>query len=237
MGEALEKATDQLFQRQLEEARARCRRNITRSTVFFDIESGGLDPAHPDIQLAAVAVDQESLEELASLEVKIQFNEADADPEALKLNHYDREVWAREAVPASVAVNRFSRFLDGFRAIEFVSKRTGMPYLVARLAGHNADRFDGPRLKALFERQGAFAPWDPRIRCTCQLAMWFFDANGIPGPENYKLETLCRYFAIRNADDTSHDALADVRLTIELARTLAAAWRLQGHMAPRYLTP
>ena len=29
------------------------------SIVFFDLETGGLEPTHPDIQLAAVALDGE----------------------------------------------------------------------------------------------------------------------------------------------------------------------------------
>ena len=66
------------------------------TTVFFDLETGGVTPDHPDIQLAAIAVDSD-LNELDSFERKIQFKESDADPEALKLNHYDASIWDSEA--------------------------------------------------------------------------------------------------------------------------------------------
>ncbi len=66
--------------------------------VFFDFETAGLHPSHPCIQLAAVAVNK-SFAELESYEAKIQFDEAQADSEALKMNHYDRELWRELAIP------------------------------------------------------------------------------------------------------------------------------------------
>ena len=56
--------------------------------VFFDFETGGVLPSHPNIQLAAVAVNDD-FAEMESYETKIQVNESDADPEA------DRAKWRK----------------------------------------------------------------------------------------------------------------------------------------------
>jgi DNA polymerase III alpha subunit (gram-positive type) len=191
------------------------------TAVYFDLETGGTSPAHPDIQLAAIAVDEQTGAELEAFEVKLAFDDAKADPAALELNHYDRTVWNRDAVEPWLAVGRFVAFLERYRSLTLVSQRTGRPYTVAKLVGHNAATFDGPRLKALFEKHGRFLPADMRVRCTCQRALWYFDEQGLAPPENFRLGTLCRYFGILTPP--THDALDDVRATIALARAIAAA--------------
>jgi DNA polymerase III epsilon subunit-like protein len=186
-------------------------------TIYFDLETGGVQEQHPSIQLAAVAIDDATGQELDSFEVKIQFDESQADPEALRLNHYDPEVWKKEAVPSCEAARRFSAFVGPHRSIEMVSKRTGAPYSVARLAGYNALTFDLPRLRALFGTM--FFPCSYHVRDVLQRAMFWFDENQPEKkPENLKLGTVCAYFGI--SADGAHDALVDVRLTAKLARAL-----------------
>jgi DNA polymerase III epsilon subunit-like protein len=90
---------------------------------------------------------------------------------------------------------------------------------VAQLAGHNGASFDGPRIQRLYKDAGAFLPADPRVLDTMQRAMWWFQERGIR-PESFKLEALCNYFGIPIGEGETHDALADVRLTIQLARRL-----------------
>lgn len=189
-----------------------------RRAVYFDLETGGVTEKHPDIQLAAIAIDEETWAEVDAFEAKIRFEIADADPEALKMNAYDREVWDRDAITPAATCVGFADFLNRHRSLELVSKRTGRPYGVAKLVGHNAASFDGPRLMSLFKKHEQFLPADPRVRDTCQRAFWYFDETGLAPPENYKLATLCRHFGIEVIE--SHEALADVRLTVKLARKL-----------------
>lgn len=193
-----------------------------RTAVYFDLETGGVEAAHPDIQLAAIAVDEDSGRELATFETKIAFDERAADPIALELNHYEPEAWV-DAVHPQVAVHMFAQWLKPHQAIRVVSKK-GHAYTVAKLVGHNAATFDGPRLQAMFKRCEKFLPADPRVRDTLQRAMWFFDETGKKPPQNFKLATLCEYFGVPVTE--SHEALADVRLTIGLARALRAASQL-----------
>jgi len=188
---------------------------INMFTIFFDLETGGLLDTQPDIQLAAIAVD-DSGTEVSQFEAKLQFNEVDADPEALKMNGYDREVWKAEAIPPADAVRKFSKWMEPYRSIEMISKRTGNPYSMARLAGYNALTFDFPRLRRLYGDQ--FFPCSYHVLDCLQLAAWkYFDRAD--KPNNLKLTTVCEFLGI--PVDGAHDALADARLAAKLA------WRLR----------
>jgi DNA polymerase III epsilon subunit-like protein len=188
-------------------------------TVYLDLETGGVRPEHPIIQIAAVAIDNATWQEVDAIEMKLGFDPSQADPEALRLNHYDTAVWHAEAVIPSQARLQFARFLERHKTIQLISKRTGNPYRVAQLAGHNAASFDGPRLQKFFRDAGAFLPADPRVLDTLQRALWWFQERRLR-PADYRLNTLCAYFGIPIRPEGAHEALADVRLTVELARHL-----------------
>jgi len=200
---------------------------MAQRIVYFDLETGGLDPKHPDIQLAAVAT--EDMVEVDFFEAKILFDEAAADPAALKINSYDAATWQKEAKPERAVVDAFSSFLRKHATVELISKRTGKPYKVARLAGHNVLSFDAPRLSAMFKRHDMFLAADSyRPLDTMQLALWSATALGTE-PENYKLSTLCHTFGIDTAG--AHDALADVRMCVTLTRALLARVAQAGGVA------
>ncbi len=185
-------------------------------TVYFDTETGGVEPTRPTIQLAAVAVDNSI--ELGAFEQKIAFNEADADPTALTLNHYTRETWVNACAPG-IAASRFAAWLRPFCVVPKVSK-AGNPYAVARLAGYNAATFDMPRLRALFGTQ--FLPAEYLVRDVLQRVLYWFDEHpSAPMPENFKLSTIAAYFGI--AVDGAHDALADARMAGKIAERCAHA--------------
>ena len=199
---------------------------IADKIVVFDLETAGLDIGKPIIQIAAVAVDTwDQWRELGTFEVKIQFSEDDADAEALAINSYDPDTWKREATCPSLAASRFSAFLNQYRCVTCISKR-GKPYQVAKLCGHNASGFDGPRLRHFYgemlrnpgEQYGPFLPAHPSVLDTWQLAEWYFQVGGISPPPDFKLETLCGYFNI--PIEGAHDALTDVRATAALAKKL-----------------
>lgn len=190
---------------------------IGSTTIFFDTETAGTSDEHATIQIAAVAV--RDWQEVGVFEAKLRFDEAQADPEALALNHYDRAVWEREALVEGVALLRFASFCRGHAEVEKVSARTGNPYRIARLAGHNVVSFDAPRLVAAFKRSGAFLP-AAAYECldTLHLARWMAHRNGF-SPKSFKLADLCEHFGIALGAE-GHDALADVRATVVLAREL-----------------
>lgn len=186
-------------------------------TIFFDTETGGIEPKHPTIQLAAIAIDDADWSEQAVFQCKIRFDESACDPEALKMNHYDPEVWKKEAVPKTAVASRLTLFSKPYRSVQMISKRTGEPYSVAKLCGHNALTFDLPRLREFYGTQ--FFPFVYHVKDTLQRALWYFDEHPlIKRPESLKLSVLCESFGI--ATDGAHDALTDVRLAISLARAI-----------------
>ncbi len=186
--------------------------------VFVDIESAGLETWRPIIQIAAVAVTSR-LTNLESFEAKIRFNKRFADPQSLNKNHYCPERWKRESLPASIVARQFTDFLRRHATIDVVSgrKRT---YQVAQLVAHNAS-FDGPFLQAWFERLGMFFPGHFRVLCTMQRAVWLFhEDKSLTPPADFKLATLCQYFGVRLRPEEAHDAMADVRATVELYQAM-----------------
>ena len=74
---------------------------------MIDLETAGLEKTRPIIQIAAVAVDSQ-LNELDAFEVKIQFDEDTACPDALRRVHYRRAEWKRSAVSPKKAAWAFS---------------------------------------------------------------------------------------------------------------------------------
>ncbi len=185
------------------------------TTCFFDLETGGLLDRHPVIQVAAIAVD-ENWAEKEVIEVKIKFKETGCDPEALKMNSYEPGLWAEHALDRSVARAKLHDFFENHKTWSLLNKH-GKRYNVARIAGHNAASFDAPRLRALWD--GRFTPfaWFYPLD-TIQLAFWYFAEWKSNQPDNYRLETLCQHFRIDA--EGAHDALADVRMTIKLAKVL-----------------
>lgn len=185
-------------------------------TVYFDTETEGLNPAkNVIIQIAAVAVD-EDYQELASFGRLLRFDASKAEPEALEINSYDPERWAREAIDPHQAFAEFDRFLRDFADVEMVSKK-GNPFKVVQLAGHNIATFDMPFLQAGFKEFKMFLPASFLGLDTLQLALWWRSFKR-PTIENLKLGTLAKHFGIPL--EGAHDAMADVRANVQIARML-----------------
>ena len=193
---------------------------MDETNIYFDLETGGLDQdRHPVIQIAAVAVDA-LLRELETFEIKVCFNEAEANPATLQKNHYCRQLWKRRGVEPLEAAQCFAAFLRRHATVDMFSK-DGRRYQVAQLVAHNGDCFDGPFLHAWYQRLGVFCPARYMVLCTKQRALWLFDEDkSLTPPANYKLGTLCEYFGVRLRDSDAHDAFHDVRATVQLYRAM-----------------
>ena len=177
--------------------------------IFFDLETSGLEPdQHSIIQIAAI--DAVSGDEFCR---KVKFRKKLASPEALAVNHYTDEAWG-DAVCQIEAYNDFIEFTKNHAKQFRISKRTGKPYPVAVMAGHNIDKFDMAFLKAWNARFEGWMPIDYACYDTLQLARWVLPDFG----GGYDLETLAKYFGVYSG--TSHDALEDVRNNIKVAAGL-----------------
>ena len=194
--------------------------------VFLDLETAGLETWRPIIQLAAIAVDSD-LTELESFEVKIRFDQTQADPKSLNKNHYCPRLWSRYALPEHQVAQEFSKFLRRHATLDRLSSR-GSTYQLAQLVAHNGN-FDGPFLAAWYQRLGLFMPAAYRVFCTMQRALWLFhEDKSLTPPDDYKLTTLCQYFNIPLPAHEAHDALNDVRATLSLYREFSRQETL-GH--------
>lgn len=174
-------------------------------TIFFDLETTDVDIETAEItQFAAIAMDGDR--EIGTFERLVKFDESKASPEALKINHYDRDRWAKEAKPATDAIVDFTQAR--------VSK-AGRPYKVGTLCGYNAARFDFPILQRHAKAGDVFLPFDLRVRDAMAVAMSVCDFLGAC-PQDFKLSTMADHFGVEVAK--AHDALSDVRTTIGLMR-------------------
>lgn len=185
------------------------------TTIYFDFETGGVQPHHPNISLAGIAIaDGVEIETFYHL---IQFDPADAEEKALEVNHFEPERWKAEALPELEVTRRFAEFLSRHRAIQLISQRTGRPYRVARLAGYNSASFDGPRLDAMFDRYGLFPGWRRPTLDVLQLAIDHHDRLGLNWT-SFKLSNVASALGV--ALDGAHDALVDCRMTAAIHREL-----------------
>lgn len=187
--------------------------------VFFDLETGGLNTAEDAIiQIAAVAVGLPGYEELEDFEAKLRFQVQRAAPEALQINSYDADVWADQAIAPRDAIEKLSGFMKRHATRSCRSKR-GSRYTVAELAGHNVAAFDMPFLRRYFHTFNEFFPGWYLTLDTLQLARWWVHITGA-NVENLKLPTLAAHFGMEYG---AHDALADVRANVDVARELVGA--------------
>jgi len=186
--------------------------------VFVDLETGGVEPWRPIIQIAAVVVTS-ALSELESFESKIHFDESVAAPEALRKNHYSRSRWLKEARRSREVADEFGRLLRRHATVD-QNAASGRVFQVAQLAAHNA-AFDGAFLSAWFNRLKLFLPASPRVLCTMQRAIWLFhEHKSLTPPADFKLGTLCQYFGVSLPQEEAYDALCDVRATVALYREM-----------------
>jgi DNA polymerase III epsilon subunit-like protein len=193
--------------------------------IFFDFETGGLDPeAHAITQAGMIAVrDEPGYPELERFECKLLFPEAAATAEALDKSCYDPEVWANEAMRADEAADLIAEFIK-----KHATKRHQTPKWkghMALLAGYKVD-FDQGFLRAFFKRRGVFAPTWPLALDVMQLAMWFWRGhtgvtNNLGVPSSFKLVDVMAALEIEPEGD-AHDAMVDCAATVEVARRLTA---------------
>ena len=187
--------------------------------VFVDLETGGLEPWRPIIQIAAIAVDC-NLQELERFEAKIRFSKKFVDPKSLRKASYSAELWKEEALPAATAMSQFTDLLRRHATVDQTSSKRRV-FQVAQLVAHNGV-FDGGFLAAWYDRFDEFLPASPRVFCTLQRAIWLFQEDkSMTPPPDFSLGTLCHYFGVPLRPEDAHEAMNDVQATVELYRAMS----------------
>jgi DNA polymerase III epsilon subunit-like protein len=203
--------------------------------VFVDLETTGLALPLPEanttqredqdeiIQIAAIAVGPAPLfKEFDVFEAKILPTENGlkrlelARKMAPELGKFDTAKWAAKSTPKPRVFDQFQKFLSKYACIEKTSKK-GAKYSVAHLAGHNVDRFDLPFLFAAFRKAEVFLPAHGRPLDTAHLVSTLELLNQKLLP-SHRLGDLCKTFGVELLN--AHDALADIKATVELARAM-----------------
>lgn len=183
--------------------------------VFFDIE-GDLDFDKPLWQIAAVAVDSSTHKVIDSIELKILVDENLCSDTALVISGYNTELWKKTALHETACILKFTEFLKKYLYVKVNGKKT---FYVAQLVGHNAQSFDGPKLRAWYKRNGSFLPASFLVLDTLQLAMWYF-RDRKSKPTNFKLGTLGEWFCIK-PEGNLHDAMVDLMLCVKIAEIIS----------------
>ena len=191
---------------------------VEERLVFVDIELAPVGRRRAILQIAAMAVSR-SLVELETFEAKIRLDESKIVPSMVRNRHFDVRLWREEGRSPKAVACDFAKFLSR-HASATVRGADGRQLIVAQLVAHNAE-FDGVFLREWFEGLGLFFPASYRIFCTLHRAMWYFheDRSMLP-PRDFKLGTLCCHFGVPFNRFEAHDALADVRATVELYRRM-----------------
>ena len=196
--------------------------------VFVDLETAGLEPWRPIIQIAAIAVDC-NLQEIERFEAKLRFERKFANPKSLRKASYSPQRWEEEAQPAATVMAQFTGLLRRHATVDQTSSKRRV-FQVAQLVAHNG-AFDGAFLAAWFDRFGEFLPASPRVFCTLQRAIWLFHEDKLLTPRpDFSLQTLCSYFGIPLRAEDAHEAMNDVQATVELYRAMSKETLSKPHM-------
>ena len=136
--------------------------------------------------------------------------------EALGTNSYNESEWRAHAIPELDARNQLTAFVRQHSTLPKRSK-TGIEYKIAEVGGQNIE-FDIGFLKKLYERE--FFPMSLSHRDWFDTIDLARAANFVCGIhfDSYKLGDMCKQLGIDS--EPTHDALADIRATVALAREL-----------------
>lgn len=187
--------------------------------VWIDIETGGLEPEYPIIEIAAVVTD--AGQEIDAKDWRLKFDPRECSPQALEIVGYSEARWA-DAVEPRVALHGLMGMCRVHASVTHKA-RSGRTHRIACVGGHNVMAFDVPRLRALIERhEMGWWParwWYPLD--TYQGAIWHCTRHEIE-VDNYQLQTLAEHFGLRFEGD-AHTALADARIAAQLGHLLLAS--------------
>lgn len=186
--------------------------------LIIDTETSGTDPiaGHEITQIAAVALEPSSFEEIPGSAfqcfLKPQFPEK-ASPEAIEIAKGSWERANKEGIDPKVALAEFNKWCRKWNI-------SGKPWTKARWGGFNTD-FDRKmvtywmRYYKVVNNEEEYEFGNPID--TMGLSFGLFESD--PNVKNFKLDTIGKIVGLER-QESSHDALEDVRMTAQLFRRI-----------------
>ena len=166
--------------------------------AFIDIETTGLDLINQEIIEVGCVITTPELETIEEFELKIKpENIENADPVALKINHYDPSMWT-EAITLK-------------EAMQIIGEKTKDCIMV----GQNV-AFDSGFLEYAFSKIGVKNTMHYHKLDTISIAWAKLHNN--TDIKHFSLRELCKYFGIKN--ENAHTGLGDARATYLLYKEL-----------------
>jgi len=194
---------------------------MSERTVFVDLETDRLDPTTANIiQIAAIAVDRDTLEAIEEFEVKVKFDESQADQDALERNSWDVLEWDLHAIRANIAMDKFTQFIKSHATWRRTSAR-GKTYTTCEIGGHNIAQYDAPIIQRWYKDADVWCPCATYASMVVDTMFWARSVEYALGERwgtGFSNKALCDRFGIMLEGE--HDALNDIRATVELARHL-----------------
>lgn len=166
--------------------------------AFVDIETTGLNLLHNEIIEIGCVLTDAKLKVLEEFEIKIKPEHIEnADPVALKVNHYNEEDW-KNAVSLEEAIEIFSKKVKD-----------------CIMVGHKV-AFDAGFLEYVFNKTKIVNTMHYHQLDTVSIA--WAKLHNKPDVDHFSLREMCVRFGIKNA--RAHSALSDARATFELYKKL-----------------
>lgn len=169
--------------------------------LYIDLETSGLSDNAAVLQIAMIPVVDGERKEPFMMYCKPHHG-AEMDPKAFEVTKIDPKKIDSFPDPRFV-ISEMQNYLNSFET-------------VFNLAGHNV-QFDRKKLFRFFCKHGEYSSFlrlfSNQDICTLKLSRIAFK-NKRKKPDSFSLESMCKWFDIQL--DNAHDALFDIKATIEL---------------------
>lgn len=164
--------------------------------IYLDTETGGLFPAvHALLSIGAVAPNGDSFHRFITVESQPGKS---VDPEAVKVNGYTPEEWARRgARPLAVVMEDLREWLAGYPGLPIVAHNEG---------------FDRGFLMEAERVTGVVMPHRDGWRCSQRLMLELMDLGLVP-EGSARLDRLAQLAGVGIDRGAVHDALVDAMVT------------------------